>query len=140
MWFAMIAIFVTIYIVAQPTPVVIQWNTDWAAALSEATTTRQPVLMEFFEPDWPPILQMQREVFSRAEVAEALKGWILARVRGDQYITTAESYGVKQWPTYIALTPDGKELGRTAGAMPAEAFLAFVREMRNKASAASQPG
>ncbi len=113
--------------VAWPRASRLTWSADLTAALQQARTTHRPVLIEFGAAWCEPCQWMEREVLPRREVAAALEAWIPVHIDIDAQPHVQDRYGVEAVPTFVALSPEGRELRRAAGSMPPEQFIAFLR-------------
>lgn len=119
------------------------WTTDLEAAKALAAAKNLPVLLNFTGSDWCHwCKEMERQIFStdtwQAYAREHL-GLVLIDKPKDRSLTTPElealnakrreEYGVKGFPTFVILTPDGREAGRSnaeRGATP-ESLIADIR-------------
>jgi hypothetical protein len=137
-WFAVLVVFGIVLYVARPEETTVPWTEDLRQAQSTALQTGQSILIEFYKPHEPAFLQMDREVFARPEVQNVLTDWITVRVDATRTSRTADDYEIDAWPTYVVLAPDGTILGRHVGTLPVDAFVAFVRSLKEP-SVATQP-
>ncbi len=119
------------------------WTTDLEAAKALAAAKNLPVLLNFTGSDWCHwCKEMDRLVFStdtwQAYAREHLVLVLIDKPK-DRSLTTPElealnakrreEYGVKGFPTFVILTPDGREAGRSnaeRGATP-ESFIEGIR-------------
>lgn len=123
MW-ALFALLAGFYIYAnRPVPAAFAWEHDYEAGRRKAAEQGLPVLLEFQAPGCGACAWMDREVFSRPEVARALEGWVPIRVDGNQNPRLMVKYGAEAYPTFRMLSPDGQVLGGFVGAVPAEDFI-----------------
>lgn len=86
------------------------------------------MLLKFTAVWCAPCKIMQREVFSRKDVAGALAKWITVSIDGDKQPSAVSSYKIQIFPTFIALDSDGKEVFRYEGAMSADEFIRFIQD------------
>lgn len=104
------------------------WQTDFGKALKLAAERKQPALLRFTA-DWcPPCQVMDRSVFPRPEVKEALAERVVPVVLDidlEQNEDLAWRYRVQGIPTMILIDANGKVLNR-AGFMNAEALVKFL--------------
>jgi thioredoxin 2 len=105
-------------------PVVVGSTADFDAMIAHA---RLPVLVDFWA-DWcGPCRMVAPEV---EKVARRNAGRLLvAKVDTDALSDLAGRLGIRSIPT-LGLFADGREAGRTSGAMPADRIEAFVRQSR----------
>ncbi len=127
---------VTLYwMMTRPAPALEGWNTSYHAALSEAASTHRKVLLAFHMQGCPPCTQMSRTVLETAEVKEALKPFVPVHIDAQRDGGIAEQFGVRGTPTYVVADADGTPLSQTAGYLPSEFFIEFLRQ----ASSISRP-
>lgn len=108
-------------------PAAFQWIHDPDAGLAKARQSDRPVFVDFYA-DWCGVCKsMDREVFSRQEVAQAMENWIPLQVNVDRYRDIARQYGVEALPTLVALTPEGEVIARHEGYMSAEDLITFLQ-------------
>ena len=137
-WFGILFVFGVVLYVARPRETAVQWTEDLSQAQSTAIQTHQRILIEFYKPDAPAFLQMDREVFTRPEVRDTLANWLPVRVDVTRFRRTADDYAIDAWPTYVVLSANGRSLDRHVGTMSAEAFVAFIRSVTER-PATTQP-
>lgn len=108
-------------------PAAFEWIHDPEVGLAKARQANRPVFVDFYA-DWCGVCKsMDREVFSRPEVAQAMEKWIPLQIDVDRYRDIARQYGVEALPTLVALTPEGKVIARHEGYMSAEALITFLQ-------------
>lgn len=117
-------------------PSAVNWVEDYDAAMATAAETDQPVLLAFKASWCGPCKWMDAEVFTQEAAAKALSGWVPVHVDVDEQGAVAGKYGVSGVPTFVALSPEGKELNRTAGALDLQQFAAFLAMAESKAATA----
>ena len=102
----------------------VQWLPP-AEAAQASSLHRRPILYDFTA-DWcPPCKRLEREVFARREEAAQIGGMfvparVLDRQREDGrnpavVDTLQQRYEITGFPTLLAVTADGKEVGRLSG-------------------------
>lgn len=104
------------------------WRTDFDQALALAAKNKQPALLRFTAKWCPPCQVMDRSVFSRAEVKQALADRVVPVVLDidlDENQDLAWRYRVQGVPTMVLVDADGKVLNR-AGFLSAEGLLRFL--------------
>ncbi len=112
----------------QTTPAAFTWVEDFDAGLAEARRTNRPVLLKFYATWCAPCRILDREVFSRQDVAEALAGWVPISIDVDKQEPIADRYEISSIPVMLALSPTGEVLARVNGTLSAEEFIRFVRD------------
>lgn len=110
---------------------------DVPAALAEAASQNKPVLLKFHAEWCSPCRWMAKEVFAKDSVRQALADWIVVEVDSDANRKLITEYGVLGVPAFVVLSPQGQEIGRWQGPLPAEQMLAFLRSVRAKMKSAS---
>jgi thiol:disulfide interchange protein len=110
----------------------IEWNYDYADGLKKAKEARKPVMVDVFATWCGPCKHLDETVFSRADVAEASKAFVTVRIDGDKYPQLVDKLKVEAYPTVLFLTPDGKEIGRSLGAVAYQDMLDSMAKAKQK--------
>ncbi len=85
------------------------WRSDPEQAKREAAQTNRLVLLHFWAPWCGPCNRLEREVFSRPAVAEAVSAnYVTVKLNVDDNRALAGAYGVRGIPADVIVTPDGK--------------------------------
>jgi thiol:disulfide interchange protein len=102
----------------------VQWLGPAEAAQASAMH-RRPILYDFTAEWCPPCKRLERDVFSRRdEAAQIAAMFVPARVLDRQreeghnpadVDTLQQRYEIRGFPTLLAVTPEGKEVGRIVG-------------------------
>jgi thioredoxin-related protein len=100
-------------------------DTNFPRAAALAKSTKRPLLLAFIGTDWSiSSLKLDREVFDQADFADnATYNFVLCKLhfyqtrdRSPEIIRQNEElatkYEVREFPTVVVLSPDGRELGR----------------------------
>ena len=117
---------------SRPRESAVAWEHDHDAGLARAAEKNQLVLLDFYA-DWcGPCKMMDREVFSREDVAEALADWVPVKVDAEANAKLADGYGIEGFPTFIALNPQGERLAVLPGGVSAEGFLDWIEQVENR--------
>jgi thioredoxin-related protein len=118
-------------------------DTDFPRAAALASRTKRPLLLAFLGTDWSiSSLKLDREVFDQADFADDSKyAFVLCKLhfyqtreRSPEIIRQNEElavkYEVREFPTVVVLTPEGREMGRL-GYVPGgvKAFASAVAEI-----------
>ena len=86
----------------------IQWAPNLQAAVETAARNNQLVLIHFWTPTCPPCRALERNVFSRADVAEAIhRDYVPVKVNAEANPEIADRYKVDRWPMDVIVTPAG---------------------------------
>jgi len=101
----------------------IEWNYDYADGLKKAKEADKPVMVDVFATWCAPCKHLDETVFSRADVAEASKAFVTVRIDGDKHPDLVRQLRVDAYPTVLFLTPEGKEIGRSLGAVAYQDML-----------------
>jgi hypothetical protein len=126
----------------------IAWRLDFGQALSEAGARGCPVWIQFTGPWCPNCHRMERETFTRSEVAaQARRCFVPVKLRSDIHQELALSYGLTQLPATVIVQPSGAVIARREGFADAGVFQTFLesalrRDGRAAATARppSEPG
>ena len=110
----------------------IAWTYEYEAGLAAAREADKPVMVDVFATWCGPCKLLDENVFSRADVAEASEDFVTIRVDGDQYPDTVNKLGVSGYPTVLFLTPEGKEIGRSVGAVSYDVMLTEMEKAKER--------
>jgi thiol-disulfide isomerase/thioredoxin len=103
-----------------------------ADARAEALRQQKPIFVDVYA-DWcGPCKQMERTVFPADSVHDLLTGrFVLAKVNGDDPVigdSLKRQFGIRAYPTYIVLSPAGKERKRRVGFVNATSLVAWLTD------------
>ncbi len=109
----------------------IAWRHSYNQATIEADENNKPLLV-FFTADWcGPCKQMKTWVFSDKLLANTIEAAFVpvkidltSQGLPDQHI--ADRYNVTAIPTLLTLTPDGKQISISSGALTKDQLLAWL--------------
>ena len=107
----------------------VPWLHNLNAGLDKAEQGKQFVLIGFYAVWCGPCKTMDRNVFSKAKVAEALTNWVPIKIDVDKQAGIAERYDVKVIPTFVILSPDGRILNRLEVSMTADEFIESIKSV-----------
>ncbi len=124
----------------------LQWFTDFEKAKAVAKKEHKPILMLFTGSDWcPPCRMMHNELFEDENFIETAKNVVLVlvdfprrkpmsalqRMQNSALNRKFHGGGV---PTFVAVTPDEKILGKKSGYRPGfqSAYIDFFNAMIDK--------
>jgi protein disulfide-isomerase len=121
------------------------WGTDYPAALTQAASSKKPILLEFTGSDWcPPCMKLTKTVFEQPTFEDfAKENLVLVKLdfpRNKEQAAElkaanealAKKYQVQGFPTIILLSSTGEEVIRKVGynGDTPEAFLKWVQDNR----------
>lgn len=130
--------FLTILALAPATAAMAQqgvhWQQDLEAARRQAAQSGRLILVHFYTDVCDPCKAMDREVFSRPDVAAALEVYYVPVKINAQYAPQiVRELNVTRWPTDVVLSPQGAVLDRNIGYLgPAQ----YVNRMNQIATTA----
>lgn len=101
-------------------------------ARTEAGRQEKPIFVDVYA-DWcGPCKQMERTVFPTDSVHALLAGrFVLAKINGDDPVTgdsLKKQFGIRAYPTYIVLSPAGKERKRHVGFMNKTSLISWLTD------------
>ncbi len=95
---------------------------------------KKPMLIFFHLPYCYRCREMKRKVFSKAEVIGLLKShFIPVEVDVDQDPALSKTFQVTYIPTFVMVSPQGKEIMRLKGVVPRQRFLSMLRYVSERA-------
>lgn len=118
----------------------IRWQPNLEAAKRLAAQTNRLVLMHFWTESCGPCMKMEREVFSRPEVAAAIEAnFVPVRVNVQIFPLTAREYGVNAWPADVIMTPQGSVIFTRKGGLGAAQYVDMMNQVAARARGTSSP-
>jgi YHS domain-containing protein/thiol-disulfide isomerase/thioredoxin len=112
----------------------IPWTTDFRQACQQGNQDRRLVLLHFYTDECEPCERVERNVFSRPEVAAAIaRNYVPVKVHAAQNPELARRYQVTRFPTDVAVTPAGLEIHRSTSPQLAEHYVELCDLMALKA-------
>ena len=106
---------------------VINWQTDYAAAVKLANEKGMPILF-FFTAEWSvPSQEMLTEVWANEGVTAFAQKFIAVQVDVDQYPEIAKKYEVKTYPTVIISDPSGDIKIQRVGIVSVKEMVTLMR-------------
>lgn len=112
----------------------IPWRTGFEAAESEARSAGKLLWVQFTGPWCLFCRRMERETFTRPEVAERTRaGFVPVKVRSDEREDLTIRYQVTALPTTVILDPSGRVLARNEGYLDTGEFLTLIDSVRPRA-------
>lgn len=101
------------------------------AALAEAKASGRPLMVDVFATWCGPCHELDKQVFSRADVATEAERWLPVKVDAENAPggpEFAEKYHVVGFPTVLFIDSEGKEIDRIFGYVGPEAFLSTMKD------------
>lgn len=118
----------------------IRWQPNLEAAKRLAAQTNRLVLMHFWTESCGPCMKMEREVFSRPEVAAAIEAnFVPVRVNVQIFPLTAREYGINAWPADVIMTPQGSVIFTRKGGLGATQYVDMMNQIAVRARGTSSP-
>jgi len=109
----------------------IGWLADWRSARDLAKSQNRPVLLHFWSTTCVPCKQLERNVFTRSDVARAISaGYIPVKVNVEQSPELAEFYQVESVPTDIIVDPNGRVLHSTTSPHDPNQYIAMLDSIK----------
>src|SRR5947207_3261575 len=108
----------------------ISWVADFQAACGMAAEQHRLVLLHFYNDNCGPCVRVDQNVFSKAEVAEAVsQNYLAVKVHAGKSPQLATRYRVQQWPTDVIVTPSGLEVFRTISPQKPDDYIAVLNQV-----------
>lgn len=118
----------------------VRWQTNLDAARQMAAQSNRLLLLHFWSETCEPCARMERDVFSRPEVAATLEAnYVPVKINVRQFPMTAQQFGVTAWPTDLVVTPQGQVLDRNVGYQPPAAYLGRLHQIAAYARSHTAP-
>ncbi|MDD3886340.1 MAG: thioredoxin family protein [Victivallaceae bacterium] len=120
------------------------WFTDHDKAMAAAKTENRPVLILFTGSDWCPYcIKLEKETLSGRDFKHFAKDNLVllkldfprnGKVSAAQR-KLAREFKANGYPTTVIVSPDGKELGRMGGYLPASSYMSELKNAVKKHTA-----
>lgn len=119
----------------------IAWQPTLEGAKHLAAQTNRLVLVHFWA-DWCQACQtVDRGLFSQPDVASAVKtSYVPVRVNADHFPATCRQYGVRALPSDVIVTPQGRQIDKLEGVIPAASYVARLNQVAAKAGGLTTEG
>src|SRR5947207_10180576 len=106
------------------------WIADFQTACGMAAEQHRLVLLHFYNDNCGPCVRVDQNVFSKAEVAEAVaQNYLAVKVHAGKTPQLASRYRVQQWPTDVFVTPSGLEVYRTISPQKPDDYIAVLNQV-----------
>jgi YHS domain-containing protein/thiol-disulfide isomerase/thioredoxin len=113
----------------------IRWQPALETAKRVAGQTNRPVLVHFWAEWCQPCAEMERNVFSRPDVAAAIEaGFVPVKVNVDYFPATVRQYGVSIVPTDVVITADGQLVDKLIGLADCTQYVARLNQIAQSRS------
>ncbi len=118
-----------------------QWQPTLERAQVVAAHSNRLVLVHFWGNGCPPCAWMDREVFTRPDVADAIdRGFVAVRINKDQFPNVASQFGVAAVPADVIITPQGQVLGSYVGKASVPEYLNRLAQVAQRAAPPTASG
>jgi thioredoxin-related protein len=121
------AMLVIVFVTSRPAPEPPGWQSDFDAATATARAEGKPMLVAFTSPGCPPCESMKRTVLVAPRVQAKLREMVPVNVDTYERTDLARRFGIPGTPTYIVLSPEGRERARLSGMHTEAEFLALLK-------------
>jgi thiol:disulfide interchange protein DsbD len=127
----LISLFFIILTIAVANAETTKWY-KYEAGMEEASSTRKPMIMEFYA-DWcSPCIAMEKETYPDPKVVSEMKDFIAIKVDTQVRIDIEKKYHIAYYPTIVFLDPKGVEIKRHVGYLDPEGMVRTINESRGK--------
>lgn len=108
----------------------IPWVADFNTACGMAAEQRRLVLLHFYNDNCGPCVRLDQNVFSKAEVADAVsQNYLAVKVHAGKNPQLATRYHINQWPTDVFVTASGLEVFRTVSPQKPTDYIAVLNQV-----------
>lgn len=111
----------------------ITWSYDYQASLAQAKEQNKPLMVDVFATWCTPCQQMDEDLFSRADVGEASRGFVCVKLDGEKYPDLRDKLEVSNYPTVLFLSPDEREISRSEAKVSHRIMLRVMDAAAEKA-------
>jgi thioredoxin-related protein/YHS domain-containing protein len=113
----------------------IPWVSDFRTACGMAAEQHRLVLLHFYSDNCAPCVRLEQNVFSRADVGEAVaQNYLPVKIHVEKTPQLANRYGIRAWPTDVFVTPAGLELYRTVSPQDPTEYVAVLNRVAQQSA------
>lgn len=108
------------------------WQPNIETAQQIAAQTNRLVLLHFWSNSCAPCVKLDREVFSKPEVARALdQNFVMVKLNVEEAPGTARLYNVSSIPTDVIVLPNGRLVSQSQSPPSATQYIAQMNQVAN---------
>ena len=108
----------------------VQWQPTVETAKRVAGQTGRLVLIHFWDDGCGPCQIMERNVYSRADVAAAIdRDFVAVKVNRSHFPASASQYGVSGVPADVIIAPNGQLIERQVGAVDVSEYMSRLNRI-----------
>ncbi|MEZ4883878.1 MAG: thioredoxin family protein [Chitinophagales bacterium] len=124
--FTVLLLFICTVSYAQQSEGINFFEGSWEEVLAEAQKTNKPIFMDAYASWCKPCKMMSKDVFPQANVGAYFNDkYVSVKIDMEkgEGIELAKKYGVRVYPTFLFINPEGEALHKSAGYRPANEFV-----------------
>ena len=107
----------------------VRWSDEsYQQMVQRASQENKYVFIDFYATWCGPCKKLDADVYPDASVEKLLNAMIPAKfdAEKDPWLAAAQAFRVRAYPTLLVLGPDGREVGRYVGYLPAPQFVEVI--------------
>ncbi|MBI4845738.1 MAG: thioredoxin family protein [Candidatus Omnitrophica bacterium] len=110
----------------------VSWLRDLEAAKEMAKSQGKPILIDFYAEWCGWCKRMDEDVYANQDVGTVCGQFICVKIDADQNQQLTQEYKVQGLPSTVFLKADGTLIRTVAGYMPADQFIALIKQILEK--------
>lgn len=111
----------------------IPWADDFQRAVETASAQNRLVWLHFWADDCAPCRNLDRVVFNRPDVAQAVaNSYVPVKVNVKERPDLARHYGINRWPTDVVVDSTGKEMFRNVSPQDPFKYIAMLDQVASR--------